>query len=222
MAERVALLAGATGLVGGHVLELLASDSRWSRIVVLARRSIETTGAKVQTEIVDFEALAAAPEQALPSIDRIDDVFACLGTTIKTAGSEERFRRVDHDYTVAVAKLGHAKGARRFALVSSVGASERGSFYLRVKAETERDVRAVGWDTLAIARPSFLLGARGESRPGERAGIAIASLLSPLMLGGARAYRPIEARAVAAALVRTAGDGEPGERILTHPHFALT
>ncbi|MBS2018412.1 MAG: NAD(P)H-binding protein [Deltaproteobacteria bacterium] len=213
---RTALVVGATGLVGREVVgELVASD-RWSRVFVLARRTTGVAHAKLVEHTVDFETLADAPESASAAIQDVDDVFACLGTTIKVAGSEDRFRRVDHDYTVAAARLGHARGARRIGLVSSVGASESGTFYLRVKAETERDVRAIPFESVVIARPSFLVGERHEQRTGERVGIALASLVAPLMFGAARAYRPIAAADVARALVRAVGEGAPPrDRILT-------
>jgi len=214
---RTALLFGATGLVGGHVLDRLLENERWSRVVVLARRSVGRTHAKLTERIVDFEAIASDGKLSELSLDGVDDVFACLGTTIKVAGSQERFRRVDHDYTVAVARLAHQAGARRLALVSSVGAAERTkNFYLRVKGETERDVRALGYETLVIARPSFLVGERSTSRTGEGAGIAVARAFAPLMLGGLRVYRPIAARDVANAIVGALSVEEHGVRVLTH------
>src|SRR5690242_4911677 len=121
---RTALVVGATGLVGGYVVACLARRTEWTRIVVLARRPVDTAGGRVEHRVVDFEALGPA------DLDGADDVFACLGTTIKKAGSEEAFRRVDHDYTVRVAELAKAAGATRFALVSSVGAApDASSFY---------------------------------------------------------------------------------------------
>lgn len=218
--SRVALVVGATGLVGGHVVDRLLADARWSRVVVLARRDLGKSSEKLSTRIVDFEALADDPGSALAKaslagIERLDDVFVCLGTTIKVAGSQERFRRVDHDYAVAAARLGRDAGARTVAFVSSVGASESSSaFYLRVKGETERDVRALGFDATVIARPSFLVGDRTDQRPGEQAGILFARAAAPLMAFGLRKYRPVEARAVAAAMIEAAAAGEPGVRVL--------
>jgi uncharacterized protein YbjT (DUF2867 family) len=209
---RTALLVGATGLVGGHVLDRLLREPRWSRVVVLARRPTGRTHEKLTERIVDFEKLAPLGQDT-----PIDDVFACLGTTIKVAGSQERFRRVDHDYTVTVARLAHDAGARRLALVSSVGASAQShNFYLRVKGETEGDVRQIGYDSLVIARPSLLVGERSEARTGERVGSVVMGAVAPLMLGPLRAYRPIAARDVATALVEALAAGEAGERILTH------
>ncbi len=210
MTTRTALLAGATGLVGGHTLEQLLAHPDYARVTVFVRRSLGKTHDKLDERVVDFEALDAA-KAGLAA----DDVYACLGTTIKVAGSQEKFRRVDHDYTVAVAKLGKEAGATRLALVSSVGATEKGgNFYLRVKGETERDVAALGFDVVNVARPSLLVGDRRESRPAEAAGIAVARALAFTMVGGLRGYRPIEAKTVAAGLVRATLKGEPGVHVL--------
>ena len=117
MTPRTALVVGATGLVGGHVARCLAARPEWARIVVLARRPADTASARVERRVVDFDALGPA------DVEGATCVFACLGTTIKKAGSEAAFRKVDHDYTVRVAELAKAAGAERFALVSSVGAA---------------------------------------------------------------------------------------------------
>jgi uncharacterized protein YbjT (DUF2867 family) len=211
---RVALIAGATGLVGGHVLERLLADPRWSRVVVLARRSAGRTHEKLTERIVDFEALASGDEKLEGPID---DVFCCLGTTARAAGSDAQRRRVDHDYTVAVARLARGAGARRLALVSSVGADERsGSFYLRVKGETERDLRAIGFESLVIVRPSLLLGDRTEHRGGERLAGTLMSAFAPLMVGPLREYRAIEAGDVAIAIVEALAAHANGELVLVH------
>ena len=213
MTTRTALVAGATGLVGGHVKALLLASADYARVTVLVRKPLGEAHAKLKELVVDFEKLADHAADFA-----VDDVYACLGTTIKVAGSQEKFRRVDHDYTVAVAELAKKAGASRLALVSSVGATgpteKGGNFYLRVKGETEKDVRALGYDTLSIARPSLLVGDRKESRPLEAAGIGVARALAFTMVGGLRGYRPIEAKTVAAGLVRATLDGAPGVREL--------
>ena len=210
MTTRTALVAGATGLVGGHVKALLLASADYARVTVLVRKPLGEAHAKLKELVVDFEKLADHAADFA-----VDDVYACLGTTIKVAGSQEKFRRVDHDYTVAVAALAKKAGATRLALVSSVGATEKGgNFYLRVKGETEKDVRALGYDTLSIARPSLLVGDRKESRPLEAAGIGVARALAFTMVGGLRGYRPIEAKTVAKGLVRATLDGAAGVREL--------
>jgi uncharacterized protein YbjT (DUF2867 family) len=216
---RTALVVGATGLVGGHVIDFLFERESWSRVIVLARRSLGRTHPKLEEHLVDFERLDAHRE----SFAGAEDVFACLGTTKKAAGSDERRRRIDHDYTVEAARLAHEVGASRLALVSSVGASESASsFYLRVKGDTERDVRALGYDQLVIAQPSFLQGDRAEDRPGEAVGIAVSRVLSRAMIGPLRTYRPIDARVVAAALVNGLSRDEPGVRVLTYDDLIAT
>lgn len=209
MPPRTALIVGATGLVGGHALDLLLARSEYEKVVVWVRRPLDRKDDKLDVRVVDFDKLEGEELRA-------DDVYVCLGTTIKVAGSKEKFRRVDHDYPVAVAEVAKKRGATRLALVSSVGASaSASSFYLRVKGETEKDLGALGYETFTIARPSFLLGDRKEHRPGEAAGIAVARALSFTLVGGLRTYKPIEARAVAAALVRATLDGAAGTRVLT-------
>jgi len=215
MSSRSALVVGATGLVGASVVRRLAELGGHARIVALVRRPSGAAGlaagALVESRVVDFDALDAA------AIGAADDVFACLGTTMKQAGSKAAFRRVDHDYTVRVGELARAAGAKRIGLVSSVGASARSStFYLRVKGETERDIEALGYPRVVIARPSVLVGTRTEDRPGERVGIAVGRALSFAMVGGLARYRPISAETVARALVAAVTGGNEGRVVLEH------
>jgi uncharacterized protein YbjT (DUF2867 family) len=143
------------------------------------------------------------------------DVFCCVGTTIRAAGSQEAFRRVDHDLPVKAARVASAAGARHFLLVSAAGA-DAGSriFYNRVKGETEAEVAALPFAGVALLRPSLLLGDRGESRPAEALAQRLAPLLSPLLAGPLRRYRAIHARTVAAAMVRLAKEGVSGSRTM--------
>jgi uncharacterized protein YbjT (DUF2867 family) len=204
---RTALVAGATGLVGTRVVDLLLAREEYGKVSALVRRSVGKAHAKLEERVVDFDQMPAVAA---------DDVYACLGTTIKVAGSKERFRKVDHDYTVQMARLAREKGATRLALVSAIGASARsGNFYLSVKGETENDVAALGFETLTIARPSLLVGERSEKRPGEAIGIRVSHALSFALVGGLRQYRPIRAEDVARALVLATLAGAPGKRVLT-------
>ncbi len=210
--SRSAVVFGATGLVGRRVTEGLIAHSAWDRVVVIVRRPTGLVNPKLTEVIADFNALGASAAAM-----QVDDVFACLGTTIKVAGSKERFRQVDHDFTLAGATLARGQGATRIALVSSVGADAgSANFYLRVKGETERDVQAIGYGSVILARPSGLVGERSERRPGERIGVALAGALSFAMVGGLRRYRPIGADAVARAMIAATLAGEPGARVLEH------
>jgi uncharacterized protein YbjT (DUF2867 family) len=208
--SRTALLAGATGLVGRSCLERLLATGTYERVRVLVRRPVGMSHEKLEELRVDFDALESL------SLGPVDDVFVALGTTIKAAGSQEAFYKVDHDYVVATAKLGKRAGARRLALVSSIGVGGAASnFYLRVKGETERDVQAVGYECLEIFRPGLLVGERQEKRSGEAFGIAATKLVSGLFLGSLRQYKPIEATEVAAAMVAAIRKGEPGVHVRT-------
>lgn len=211
-ALRSALLVGATGLVGSQVLGLLLANPRYDVVTALVRRSLGVTNDKLAERVVDFDRLAETTGDW-----HADDVFACLGTTIAVAGSQEAFRRVDHDYTVEAARLAHDRGATRLALVSSVGASEHASsFYLKVKGETERDVGKLGYASVELFRPSFLVGDRVEKRRGEAVAIAATGAMSWAMIGALRAYRPIEASRVAAAMVQAVLRATQGTHVHTY------
>ncbi|HEU4560417.1 MAG TPA: oxidoreductase [Longimicrobium sp.] len=208
--SRTALLLGATGLVGGHCLELLLADPTWARATVIARRPSGRSHPKLAEVVADFERL---DEQA--DAFAADDVFCCLGTTIRQAGSQEAFRRVDHHYVVRSAELARARGARRFLLVTALGA-DPGSrvFYNRVKGEVERDVCAMAFEGIAVLRPSLLLGERTGRRPAEALAQKAAPLLSPLLLGPLRKYRALPGLAVARAMVRLAKEDVTGVRVV--------
>lgn len=195
---RSALLAGATGLVGRELLRALCAEAAYGSVCVLVRRPTPELEAmpKVHSLLVDYEALPAP----LPPVD---DVFIALGTTIKVAGSQEAFRRVDHDYVVNVARAARASGGTRLGLVSALGADRASRvFYNRIKGETEHDVRALGYAHVAFARPSLLLGDRESLGQHSRAAENWAKrLLGPLSALVPAQYRPVQAADVADALL---------------------
>jgi uncharacterized protein YbjT (DUF2867 family) len=192
-----AVIAGATGLVGRACLRRLLD--RYDSVTALVRRPLKLTHPKLIERQIDFDRIGTI------EIPPGAHAYCALGTTIKVAGSEDAFRRVDFEYPRMFAERAAAAGQARFMLVSSVGASaQSGTFYLRVKGELEDAVRAMRIQEVHIFRPSVLLGDRAEKRPGERIGIAIASGLSFLMRGSLRKYRPIPAATVAAAMVAAA------------------
>ncbi len=204
--SRTALLLGASGLIGGHCLDLLLADSDYAQVTVLVRKSLSRTHPKLTQQIVDFERLTEVAEAF-----RVQDVFCCLGTTIKTAGSQEAFRKVDFTYPVESARLAVQQGATQFLLVSSLGANAKSSvFYNRTKGEVERAVAASDLSSVQIFRPSLLLGQRAEVRSGELVAEKLSRALSFLLVGPLRKYRPIEARAVAAAMIAVAKDQRAG------------
>ena len=193
MSLRHVLLLGATGLVGRELLDLLLQDDEVEQVRVIARRSTGVASPKLDEHILELDAMDSRRD-----LFAVDAIFCALGTTIKTAGSQERFRVVDHDYPVQAARLGREQNAQHFLLVSSLGASPTSrTFYLRVKGEVERDVLQLDYPRTTIIRPSLLLGERGEYRLGER----IFSHFGWLM---PKAYKPVHVRDVARALVRAA------------------
>ncbi len=206
---KAALLVGASGLVGGHLLQLLLHEQRYKPVEVLVRRSLSIRDPQLNEHIIDFDHLDRNAE-----LFRADDVFCCLGTTIRTAGSQEAFRKVDFTYVVQAAALASKNGVKQFLLVSSLGANPRSrAFYSRVKGEVEEAVSKLPFRGVHIFRPSFLLGEREERRRGERVAIMLVKLLQPLMIAGWKRLRPIHARTVAAAMVRVAGMNKQGVNI---------
>ncbi len=201
---RTAVIAGATGLVGHALLARLLADPAVARVHALARRPLPPH-AKLVACAAEFDAL----DRALASVpsDAEPDVFCALGTTIRTAGSQAAFRRVDHDYVLALARWAVAARARRFLVVSALGADAHSrNFYSRVKGETEDALRALPLRSLVIARPSLLAGDRAEWRLGERLALAATRPLRALIPAG---VRPIDADDVAAALVAAARQDQP-------------
>lgn len=195
--QRKVLLAGATGLVGGLILEALLADQTVSEVHALSRRPLSVRHPKLQVHIVDFG--------RLPALPKTDEVYLALGTTMKVAGSQAAFRAVDLEANLAVAKAAFAAGARRMGLVSAAAANAKSSsFYTRTKGELEDALKVMGLTALVIAQPSLLLdyrhGLQQPPRIGEQIAIPIAKVLGPLL---PKIYRPVRARAVAQSLVKT-------------------
>ena len=209
------LVVGGSGLVGRQCLTLLAQDTGVGSVRALLRRAVSPQTllppgvcqalppGKLSLTVVDFDRLADQPDSLVA-----DWVFCALGTTIRQAGSQAAFRRVDVDYPLAVARIARAQGARHFLLVSALGASARSRvFYSRVKGELEDEIRALGFESFTVARPSVLIGERSESRLGEALALKLGWLTPP-------AYKPVHARQVARALVAAAHAGQHGVRVL--------
>lgn len=201
---RTALIAGATGLVGSALLDLLLTDDRWDTVVSVGRRPVDRADPQLQQLVVDFATLGELPPA--------DDVFSCLGTTIKVAGSQPAFAAVDHDAVVALAAAAHRGGAERFLHVTALGASPTSRiFYNRVKGETERDVAASGIPTTVAFRPSMIDGKREvQDRPGESIGLVAMRALGPVL----GRFRPNRATDIAAAMVAEAASTSTGHRVV--------
>ena len=196
-------------MVGRECLRQLFAERAVARVTAVVRRPLPAEvralpGAeKLVERIIDFDQLRA--QGALPPVDAI---LCALGTTIKQAGSQEQFRRVDHDYPLTLARLGLEQGARHYLLVSALGADASSRvFYNRVKGELENALRALPYRSLTIVRPSLLLGERSEFRIGEEIAKRVGWLAPPR-------FKPVHASAVAAVLVRALVADVPGQRTI--------
>jgi uncharacterized protein YbjT (DUF2867 family) len=197
--------------VGREIAALLFADKRYSTVHALVRKPSGLAHPKLVEHVVDFK----KPLPDWPDIRHCDDVYIALGTTIKTAGSKEAFRLVDFDAVCTVAKFARAFGATRCGAVSAMGASPNsGVFYNRVKGETEQALRLCGFETLTIARPSFLAGNRQAlaqtARAGEALALKVFDVLRPLI---PRNYRSVHSSDVAAFVVDATTAGQPGVRV---------
>jgi uncharacterized protein YbjT (DUF2867 family) len=208
--ERTALLLGATGLVGGYCLNRLLMDEVYGSVATLGRRPLDRTHAKLAHHVVDFDRY-----ETYNTLLKVDDVFCCLGTTMKQAGSKQAFRQVDFEYPVQIARRARAQGAQQYLLVSSVGASVNSPFfYSQVKGEVEQAISALSFSGVYIFRPSLLLGERKEMRGGEHLAEKVMDSLGFVLKGPLRKYRPTPADAVAAAMIATAKAGPGGVQVL--------
>jgi len=195
MTGLTAVLAGATGLVGGECLRRLLASPSYARVIVVTRRELgpDVRHEKLREVVVDFARLGDVKPRL-----RGDHVFCALGTTIRKAGSRPRFREVDCEYPLRFAQLALENGARHCSVVSALGASRSSPFfYSRVKGEMEERLRQMGWPSLAILRPSVIAGERAESRPLERLG-------EHLLRFAPATWRPVAASEIAATMIATA------------------
>jgi uncharacterized protein YbjT (DUF2867 family) len=210
MSQKSVLLVGASGLVGGHCLKQLLTEESYSKVIALVRRPLPITHEKYVQHIIDFSDLGILGETL-----SADDVYCCLGTTIKKAGTQEAFCKVDFDYPVKLAALTQHCGAKQFLIVTSLGADPHSRiFYSRVKGETEEALARISFEALHIFRPSLLLGNREEHRAGEKAGAVVMSAIKNVMIGPFKKYRPIQASDVAKAMVQVAQMNLKGVNII--------
>ena len=200
----ISIIAGSTGLVGSIILSYLSDHNH--KPIALARSSIKELPSNAQELIIDYDSLLT--EGSLPSCDH---VFVCLGTTIKIAKSKENFKIVDLDYPLAVAQKALDSGAKKLTLISSVGADSKSkNFYLRIKGELEDAILELGFESVNIFRPSFLIGQGGRHRAiSEKILMKVAKIFDIFCIGSARKYRSIDAQVLAKKMASTL-DANPG------------
>ena len=193
-----AIIAGANGLIGSKLVDILLSSAAYIEVVVLVRKRLEISNSKLIQIITDFSKLS-------DHSDAINGhaIFCCLGSTRKKTPDLSDYRKIDHDYPLELAAMGSGNGVEQFHLVSSIGASTSSSnFYTKIKGETERDLKQTGIPSVSVYQPSFLTGARKEKRPVEKFGNILVKFIDPLLFGGWSKYKSIPAETVAMAMYK--------------------
>lgn len=193
---RSAIVVGATGLVGSALIKLLCESEEYISVVAIARRKLDYEHPKLTVKVRSFDQLEEK------DIDFAHEIFCCLGTTIKKAGSRKEFEKVDVSYPLQVVSLAKKCGIMHFIVVSAMGAKENSAiYYNRVKGKLEQELMALELPQLSIVRPSLLVGDRNEFRFGEKIGEWMLKILNPILIGPVKKYRSIEATQVALAMM---------------------
>ena len=194
---KIALLFGASGLVGSHVLSQLISNNNYSKIKLFVRSSIDISDPKIEIIQTDFNNLENHREDI-----KGDDCFFCIGTTKQNSPDKNEYRRVELEVPKQIAQIAKSNSVNSFVFVSSGYADPKSSGdYLKFKGEVEEELKKLNFPKLGIVRPSFLLGDRKEKRIGEKIGIFVFKLLSPLFLGPLKKMKPIHSAIVAKGMI---------------------
>lgn len=203
-----AVVIGATGLTGSLLVKKLAQRGEFTSVTALARRSARSGDEKISYKIINFDDMSGLKLKA-------DAAFSCLGTTIKSAGNRENFRKVDFEYNLDFATKCRKSGIERFILLSALGAdSGSGVFYSRVKGELEKEIMALGFRYLTIVRPSLLEGPRSEWRRGEYIARKLMKVINPVLIGGLKKFRSVNIENLTDVMIEEAFRVEPGIRII--------
>lgn len=202
---KTAIIAGASGLTGSFLLQLLLNSDRYSEVKALVRRPLAIEHPILKQVTWDFE--NPNPEEI-----RADHVYCSLGTTMKKAGSKEKFRKVDYEYPLQLARMAYDRGTKKIALVSAVGANSKSMFfYNKVKGKLEEDLKKIPFEAIYIFRPSMLLGSRQEFRLGEEAGKAVMKTFSFILPDN---LKPIHVSQVAGSMLDYMNREEKGVQLI--------
>lgn len=213
--KKTALILGATGLTGSILLEKLIKDDRYEAIKLFSRKKIEGLPSKVSQYVGSLFELENFKTEFTG-----DEVYCCIGTTIKKTPDKEIYKKIDYGIPVAAAQLSKTNHINTFLVVSAIGANTRSRFfYNKTKGEMERDVLAQSIPLTYILQPSIIVGNRKENRIGEKIGLAIFKLFNPLMIGKLKKYRMIEAETIAQAMVNLANLNLLSTQIITSDYI---
>lgn len=207
--NRKAIIVGATGLVGNELVQQLLQSESYDSITILVRTPISIQHPKLTQIRLNFNELDSYEEEFA-----VHDVFCCLGTTIKKAGSQEAFKKVDYEYPLHAATLSKKQGVRQFFVISAIGANSKSRiFYSRTKGELEDALQRLQFPSLHIFRPSLLLGQRKEFRFGEKLASIISPVFAPLFIGKFKKYKPVQASELAQTMLRIALNNRTGNYV---------
>ena len=207
--QKTAIILGSTGLTGSYLLQLILDSNAYDKVISFVRKSTGNAHPKLTEHIIDFDNAGTYKD-----LVKGDDLFCCLGTTIKKAGSQAAFEKVDLTYPIQFAKIAAENGVKQYLIISSIGADAKsGNFYLRTKGRCEDELKASGIPSISIFRPSLLLGDRKEFRLGEKIMTYGMKFLSLFLIGGLKKYKAIKSSTVAEAMHRTAQQNNTGVNI---------
>jgi len=197
---KTAILIGATGLTGSILLKIILDGNEYSKVVIFVRRDTNIRHPKLEQHIIDFDNF-----ESYTDLIKGDDLYCCLGTTIKKAGSQKAFSKIDMEYPVLFAQAGQQNGVKSFSIISSIGSNSKSSnFYLRTKGLCEDSICEIPYESIFVYRPSILDGNRLESRIGEKLGLYLIRILSFLLIGKLRKYKAIKVERLAKAMYNNA------------------
>lgn len=204
---KTALIIGASGLTGNLLLHQLLGSDYYTSVIAYVRKPLNITHPKLIQQIVNFDIINNGVTA--------DDVFCCLGTTIKKAQTKMAFEKVDYEYPLKIAQLQFKAGSKHFFLISAMGASLQSSFYYsKVKGKLERDILHIGYEAMYIFRPSLIVGNRTEHRAGEKFAISLMKLLNPLLFGPFKKFQSVQAAAIAKAMLHFAQNVQTGNHTI--------